>query len=174
MPRLISLGCLQYKRLLATSSEQRSIHTVDTNPTPHCNMKVVRSLLWASAALEACTVLAQALLYTSEPIPASSKLGPPSISPITARLLLAQRLGLSKYHSLEAADEITLEILNAFGGEQRRIFEDENQIWGDENSGNDKFLLIIEGVSEPEGRPDFEGLLCIQVLRYVSRYTRSF
>lgn len=146
MPRLISLASLQYKRLYHHLIKQE---TISSTSIPHYNMKVLAALLCASTALEACTVSAQALLYTSEPGPPPSKQGPPPISPITARLLLAQRLGLSQYHSLEDANEATLEILNTYGGEQPRIFDDEDQTWGD-----DKFLLIIEGVSEPEGRHD--------------------
>ncbi len=123
-------------------------------------MKVLGCLLWASTALEACTVSAQALLYTSESISSPSKQGPPSISPITARLLLAQRLGLSQYHSLEDADGRTLEILNTFGGVRQRMFEHEDQRMGGDNSEDGKFLLVIEGVSDPEGRPDLKIVLC--------------
>lgn len=109
-------------------------------------MKVLAGLLWASAALEACAVSAQALLYISDQDPVPSKEDPPSISPITARLLLAERLGLSQYHSLEDADGSTLEILNALGGEQRRLFKDDDQ-----PPRSEKFLFIIEGVTRPEG-----------------------
>lgn len=109
-------------------------------------MKVLAGLLWASAALEACAVSAQALLYISDRDPVPSRESPPSISPITARLVLAQRLGLSQYHSLDDVDESTLEALNAFGGEQRRLFKDDEQPTLEE-----KFLFIIEGVTRPEG-----------------------
>lgn len=109
-------------------------------------MRVLAGLLWAGAALEACAVSAQALLYISDQDPVPSKEGLPSISPVTARLVLAQRLGLSQYHSLDDADESTLEALKAFGGEQRRLLKDDDRPPGDE-----KFLFIIEGVTRPEG-----------------------
>ena len=106
-------------------------------------MKVLGGLLWASAALEAYTVVGKALIYTSESWSRQAAVEPPSISPHTARLLLAQRLGLSHYHSLQDADELTLEILNAYGGEQQTIFTREETIQGAE-----KLLLIVEGVDE--------------------------
>ncbi len=121
-------------------------------------MRLLPTLVSVSIALEHCTVSAQALLYTSERVSPPSKRGPPSISPLTARLLLAQRLGLSQYHSLEGADEGTLGILNTFGGEQQRIFDDGDQAWEDENSSDEKFLLMVEGVSEPEGRHNSKSL----------------
>ena len=107
------------------------------------NMKALAGLLWASAALEAYTVTGKALLYTSESWSCKAPVEPPSISPQTARLLLAQRLGLSRYHSLQDADERTLEILNTFGGEQQQIFAPEETLQGAE-----KLLLIVEGVDE--------------------------
>ena len=106
-------------------------------------MKALAGLLWASAALKAYPVVGEALVYTSEswfrPAPAE----PPSISPHTARLLLAQRLGLSQYHSLNDADESTLEILNRYGGEQQQMFahEDRSQVV-------EKLLLVVESVDE--------------------------
>ena len=106
-------------------------------------MKALAGLLWASAALEAYTVVGKALLYTSESWSRQATVKPPSISPQTARLLLAQRLGLSRYHSLQDADESTLEILNTFGGEQQQIFAPKETLQSDE-----KLLLIVEGVDE--------------------------
>ena len=106
-------------------------------------MKALAGLLWASAALQAYSVVGKALIYTSESWSRQAPVEPLSISPDTARLLLAQRLGLSHYHSLEDADELTLELLNAYGGEQQSIFTREETIQGAE-----KLLLIVEGVNE--------------------------
>lgn len=107
-------------------------------------MKVFAGLLWASAALELCAVTGEALVYTSESLSRQTPTEPPSVSPHTARLLLAQRLGLSQYHSLQDADESTFSILNKFGGEQQQqIFARE-----DPSQGAEKLLLIVEGVDE--------------------------
>lgn len=69
-----------------------------------------------------------------------------SISTVTARLLLAQRLGLSQYHSLEDASDAAIQLLNSFGGIQELIFLDESR-----ERSRDKFVAIIEHVDQPEG-----------------------
>ena len=109
-------------------------------------MKLLLGLLWVSSALEACFVAAEAFIYISDVPPLSSKADTPSISPNTARLLLAQRLGLSQYHSLEGADESTLDILNTYGGKQQQLFTHEEH-----TRSNDRLLLIVDGVARPEG-----------------------
>lgn len=110
---------------------------------PQFNMKALAGLLSAIAALEAYTVVGEALVYTSESWSRPALAGPPSISPRTARLLLAQRLGLSRYHSLQDADESTLDILNTCGGEQQQVFARE-----DGSEVVEKLLLVVEGVDE--------------------------
>ena len=106
-------------------------------------MKLLEGFLWT--ALGACSVAAEALLYTSD-MPPASRAGTPSISPNTARLLLAQRLGLSQFHSLEGADESTLDVLNTYGGKQQQLFNDEQHA-----RSNDRLLLVVDGVTKPEG-----------------------
>ena len=44
------------------------------------------------------------------------------MDPETARLIIAQRLGLSRFHSIEHADAETLGHINTFGGQQQRLF----------------------------------------------------
>jgi hypothetical protein len=70
----------------------------------------------------------------------------PSTSPQAARLLLAQRLGLSQYHSLKDADEYTLQALNQFRDTQHPLFSSKNN---DERIG--KLLVVVEGVEAPGG-----------------------
>lgn len=48
----------------------------------------------------------------------------PTLSPEVARLVIAQRLEVSSYHSLEYADEATLDYINTFGNQQRALFSD--------------------------------------------------
>lgn len=111
-------------------------------------MKALVGLLWGSAALGAYAIAGEALVYTSESWSRRTPAEPPSISPHTARLLFAQRLGLSQYHSLQDADESTLRILNTYGGVQQQIFTHE-----DGSQGAEKLLLIVEGVDEGGLRP---------------------
>ena len=114
-------------------------------------MKALVGLFSASAAFVASTVAGEALVYTSESWSRQTPADPPSISPSTARLLFAQRLGLSQYHSLQATDESTLEILNVHGGNQQQIFTQEER-----SRDAEKLLAIVEGVDE--GSSDYQKL----------------
>ncbi|EAT88107.2 hypothetical protein SNOG_04347 [Parastagonospora nodorum SN15] len=46
----------------------------------------------------------------------------PAVSPETARLIIAQRLGLSRFHSIEHADAEAIRHINAYGGRQQKLF----------------------------------------------------
>lgn len=111
-------------------------------------MKILLGLTWVSTAVRVCLASREAPVYIQDgsPNPSISKVW--SISPNTARLLLAQRLGVSQYHDLGSADERTLDLLNIFGGLQRSTFGEEE---GSRQQSNDKLLFIIEGVENPEG-----------------------
>ncbi|KAF1839971.1 uncharacterized protein K460DRAFT_297227 [Cucurbitaria berberidis CBS 394.84] len=69
----------------------------------------------------------------------------PTVSPETARLILAQRLGLSRFHSIEHADSETLRHINVYGGRQQKLF-------GGEDSDRSKahLLLWIEDAEQDE------------------------
>ena len=82
----------------------------------------------------------------------------PSISSITARLLFAQRLGLSQYHNLDVADEATIEFLNGFEGSREQIFVDEEK-------RTEKILAFIENVEHPDGMRSIQGLI-YSIVRY--------
>ncbi|KAM0799166.1 hypothetical protein BDR22DRAFT_890691 [Usnea florida] len=106
-------------------------------------MKALAGCLWVAAAYEASTVAGEAFVYTSESWLRQTPANPPSISPNTARLLFAQRLGLSQYHSLQDTDESTLETLNVHGGNQQHIFTQKER-----SRDAEKLLLVVEGVDE--------------------------
>ncbi|MCJ1272678.1 hypothetical protein MMC21_000465 [Puttea exsequens] len=108
-------------------------------------MKLLTSLLWLSSALETFTVSAQALIYTSDTILPPPEAEPPSISPHTARLLFAQRLGLSQYHRLEDADDSMLDVLNTYGRSRQQVFTHDEDTREKEN-----VLIFVDGVSRPE------------------------
>ena len=69
-----------------------------------------------------------------------------SISPGDARLFLAHRLGLSRYHNLRDAREDTLHLLNDHGGTQAPLFSSD-----DGDTRLRRLLLVIEGVEQPRG-----------------------
>lgn len=104
-------------------------------------------LIVTGLMLQARALSNRAYLYTSSngqyPAPSGEAA---SISAITTRLLLAQRLGLSQYHSLGDASDDSIQVLNSFGGIQELIFPDESR-----ERRTDKFVAIIENVDQPEG-----------------------
>ncbi|KAI4149486.1 MAG: hypothetical protein L6R39_002495 [Caloplaca ligustica] len=105
-------------------------------------MRVISGLLYTVSLLAIRTSAAEAGIYISDSPSGVSK---QALSPATTRLLLARRLGLSKYHSLEGADDAALRILNDFGGKQKALLStDEPRL------DNPRNLVIVEGVKDPE------------------------
>lgn len=109
-------------------------------------MKVLGGILCVSSAVQAYTASTDALVYTFDQSRSVSSPKPPSISPNTARLLLAQRLGLSQHHELGDADETVLQILNSYGGDAQPVFAHEEG-----QAIANKLLLIVEGIDHPGG-----------------------
>lgn len=60
----------------------------------------------------------------------------PTVNPETARLIIAQRLGLSRFHSLEHADADTLHHINTYGGKRQILF-------GADNTGASRAHLLV-------------------------------
>lgn len=118
-------------------------HSLARFPT----MLLLSGLVYASVLLQAHAVLPEAYIYTSKhpgsTLPYSKTT---SVSSVTTRLLLAQRLGLSQYHSLEDADDVAIELLNGFGAAREQIFHDQER-----GRKTDKLLAFIENVEYPEG-----------------------
>jgi hypothetical protein len=107
-------------------------------------MKSLAILSLASAVAQVIAASPEASVYLSD----SSQqhhTKPPSISPLEARLLFAQRLGLSSYDSLGDVSDSTLELLNLYGGAQKQLFHEEQ--W----QSPSRLLAIVEGVEHPEG-----------------------
>ncbi|KAL8661606.1 MAG: hypothetical protein Q9202_005434 [Teloschistes flavicans] len=103
-------------------------------------MRLFLGLLWAPTLLAVRTVASGAQIYISDqPEGRTTK----TLSPTTTRLLLARRLGLSRYHSLEGADESVLKILNNYGGEQRAFFLADEPL--QERQRN---LIVIDGFED--------------------------
>ena len=109
-------------------------------------MKTLHGLFWASAFLDVCFASLKAPLYFSKSSRPQDNSQPQSISSKAARLLFAQRLGLSQYHNLGDAEESTLQILNDFGGRRDELFEE-----GDD-SGTKTNIYVVEGVERPQGK----------------------
>lgn len=67
-----------------------------------------------------------------------------SISPTAARLVLAQRLDVSEYHTLQGSDDATLQAVNDFGGMPRKLFADEDPT-------RPSVMIMIEDVENTRG-----------------------
>ncbi|KAI4217364.1 MAG: hypothetical protein LQ351_000674 [Letrouitia transgressa] len=105
-------------------------------------MKLAHTLTWASIAYTTYSISPKASIYTSEPPNNRLSL---SLTANAARLLLARRLGLSQYHSLEDADDTTIRILDEQKGiQQLAFFADENE------PRPQNILVVVEGVEQPE------------------------
>ncbi|KAI8940314.1 hypothetical protein NX059_004010 [Plenodomus lindquistii] len=79
----------------------------------------------------------------------------PSVSPETARLILAQRLGVSRFHSIEHADAEAIRHINTFGGQPRKLLGKEDAdrsrahllVWV-ENAEQDEATVIVNDGSD--------------------------
>lgn len=107
-------------------------------------MRVSITLTWL---VTACTVSAashEAYVCTSgksRPLPDPLRL----VSPATARLALAQRLGVSQYYTLgDAADEV-FDVLNELPGVSSQLLVDA------EPRPFPRVLTVVEEVQDPEG-----------------------
>ncbi|KAJ4342917.1 hypothetical protein N0V87_000634 [Didymella glomerata] len=69
--------------------------------------------------------------------PASSPIGPE-----TARLILAQRLGLSRFHSIKDADADAIKSINIYGGRQQKLFGE------DADTSRAQLLVWLEDAEE--------------------------
>lgn len=101
--------------------------------------------LIGTASAAAAVSDAKVYLFQGQEWPSASN--PPTLSPEEARLVFAQRLGVSQYHGIGDASESTLAHINTFGGLQKSIFQD---------SGRDKaaeLVLLVQGVSSKTAEP---------------------
>jgi hypothetical protein len=69
----------------------------------------------------------------------------PAVSPETARLIIAQRLGLSRFHSVEHADAEAIQHINTFSGKQQTLFGGD-----DADKSKAHLLLWIEDGEDKE------------------------
>lgn len=64
------------------------------------------------------------------------------IDPETARLILAQRLGLSRFHSIKGADAAAIKSINTYGGRHQKLFGE------DVDTSRAKLLMWLDDASE--------------------------
>ncbi|KAH8732815.1 hypothetical protein GQ44DRAFT_696483 [Phaeosphaeriaceae sp. PMI808] len=77
----------------------------------------------------------------------------PSVSPDTARLIIAQRLGLSRFHSIGHVDADAIRHINAFGGRKQKLFgaDDVDRskahllMWIEDGTDKDATVVVSDG-----------------------------
>ncbi|PQE20399.1 arsenate reductase protein [Rutstroemia sp. NJR-2017a BBW] len=94
-----------------------------------------------SAATEA-----PAYLFQGQKWPSNSG-SPPALSPTEARLVLAQRLGISQYHDIGSVKDSAIKHINKFGGQLKSLFNDAPKDKAAE------LVMIVEGVSDDTAGP---------------------
>jgi Domain of unknown function (DUF3844) len=108
-------------------------------------MRLISSLLCAaSATLAAASAVGKVFVYDHDSPSSSRSSNLETIDAQTARLIFAQRLGLSQFHTLSTSDDEALRRINDFGGRQRPLFASEKP-----TEGPSKVMIVIEGVDEP-------------------------
>ena len=70
----------------------------------------------------------------------------PTVSPETARLIIAQRLGLSRFHSVEHPDAETIRHINTYGGKRQTLF-------GVDNTGDSRAHLLVWAEDAEQDEP---------------------
>ncbi|APA09370.1 hypothetical protein SS1G_12165 [Sclerotinia sclerotiorum 1980 UF-70] len=108
-------------------------------------MKLTSSFLLPLLASTACAASdsARAYIFESQQWP-NNAASPPSLSPNEARLVLAQRLGVSRFHDVGSVDANAINHINKFGGQSqlKSLFKDAPKDRAAE------LVMIVEGVSE--------------------------
>ena len=76
-------------------------------------------------AVQAASDTAKVYIFQKPDYPTSSTI--PTLTPEEARLVIAQRLAVSRYHSLRNASKDALTHIDAFGGRQTQLFANDGQ-----------------------------------------------
>lgn len=105
-------------------------------------------LLLARAWSVAASSLSQPIIYTYDPLSSSSSSDSiqDTVDPETARLIFAQRLGLSQFHSLGDADDTALRHINTYGGQSQQLFG-----LSSHHAERSRAFIMIEGTREIPG-----------------------
>ena len=104
-------------------------------------MKLLHQLLWALLSVSVDAGF-EAQIYLPE-ADRVARPQPPTLSPSSARLLIAQRLGLAEYHEIGDTNDQDFEIIGLYGGTQKPLFSS--------RESGDGELLVLEGILHPSG-----------------------
>ena len=120
---------------------------LSASPPPFVKMKPSRgfilSLLYCAVSVASSSNVGRVYVWDSTTKSTDKQL-PSSVDPETARLIFAQRLGLSQFHNLKNANERVIQQLNQYGGTPQQLF-------GARESNSAHAIIIVEGVENAEG-----------------------
>lgn len=148
-----SSACPDFIRSNAARGHRTAYRQAEGRPDQHNNHNVAMRLstsLWlpALASLVQAATSQVGHLYISEPNTSRRIPETTTVTPETARLILASRLGLDRYHSLGSANEDTINAVNKFGAQQELFTSDAETPFA---------ILLGQGVSQEgwwhEGQP---------------------
>ena len=108
-------------------------------------MKLTWGLALSSLSSAACAA-ATGHVYIQDSLPRSSSQASSSVDPETARLILAQRLGLSRFHSIKNPSEESVKQINAYRGKQQKLFGG-----ADPEATQAQLLVWVEDVDDVAG-----------------------
>jgi len=105
-------------------------------------MRLLPTALWSSLLCAGATVAGDAAVYLYDPA-TSRSVAPNRVSPETARLIFAQRQGISQFHSLESLDKERLSQIEQYGGKPQQLLG-----LDDERDMLRRPMVVVEGVSD--------------------------
>lgn len=106
-------------------------------------------LSWGLTLTSLCSAASaerDAHVYMYDAKAGSAEQTPSSVTPETARLILARRLGLSDFHTLDNPSTETIRNLNVYGGKHPKFFGGKGQY-----ELETKQMLWLDDVDEIEG-----------------------
>lgn len=123
----------------------------NSSTTPYPITTAAMKLSWGAALSSlfcaATSASKVAHVFVSDPT-SRGAVQPQTVSPETARLILAQRLGLSRFHSIPDVKPEVIQQINAFGGRPQKFFGAQNAAdWIDA-----QLLVWAEDVEDVRGR----------------------
>lgn len=84
-----------------------------------------------------------------------SQVSPRAVSPSDARLVFAQRLGLEEFHSLQNANEATIESLNLLGAKPEPLFSGKSLAEPQQSA-----IIVVEGADDIFGQFSSQSRTC--------------
>jgi hypothetical protein len=92
-------------------------------------------LLALVGAAQAATEPARAFIFAKSQV---DNPGAPTISPDEARLVLAQRLGVSSHHRIGSPSETTIDLIDKYGGQQQQLSQNHVNV-------DHQLVIVAEG-----------------------------